>query len=285
MATTTDTRNLGWFKTFLVAAVVLLVLVGVGVFMRAGRVSFDKAVALGEAVTSDSASLFDKALIAAKAEALGVTVSFSPDFAQNGQVVVNSWIPQASVCLYLPSTEGWATRVSDEPCEEVGAREGPEAVPPDERALAGISDPQPWAEEDDPLIAAGHGSQASGYGDVYVQAHGSERGEDVVVHGFNKVSGEPGPKAYFEASLSVRCQPIEGCQYREVAQGVSGRTSSRTFTPASTLIHVPGDTTSVRVGVRQCLDIKLMLGNDVCTDWSLVGPIDVPNPYASGADP
>ena len=98
-----------------------------------------------------------------------------------------------------------------------------------------------------------------------------------MVHGFNKVSGEPGPKAYFEASVSVRCQPIEGCQYREVAQGVSGRTSSRTFTPASTLIHVPGDTTSVRVAVRQCLDIKLMLGNDVCTDWSLVGPIDVPS--------
>lgn len=171
MATTTDTRNLGWFITFLVAVVVLLVLMGVGVFMRAGRVSFDKAVALGEAVTSDSASLFDKALIAAKAEALGVTVSFSPEFAQNGQVVVNSWIPQASVCLYLPSTGGWATRVSDEPCEEVVARDGPEAVPPDERAMAGISDPQPWADEDDPLIAVGHGSQASGYGEVYVQAH------------------------------------------------------------------------------------------------------------------
>jgi hypothetical protein len=62
---------------------------------------------------------------------LGVKVTFSPEFAQNGQVVVNSWIPQASVCLYLPSTEGWATRVSDEPCEEVVARDGPEAVPPD----------------------------------------------------------------------------------------------------------------------------------------------------------
>ena len=150
---------------------------------------------------------------------------------------------------------------------------------------AGISDPQSWADADNPLIAVGSGSQATGYGDVYVQNEGPDDVVAVTVTGFNKVSGEPGPKAYFEASVWVRCQPIEGCQYREVAQAPSGRTSSRTFTPSTTFLRVDQDTTAVRVAVRQCLDIKLMLGNDVCTDWNFVGPIDVPdNPQVSGAN-
>ena len=261
-----------------------LVVLGVGIFTSSGQVAFDQAAALGDAVISDPDSLYDQTQIAAKADALGVTVSFSPDFAEDGQVVVHSWIPQASVCLYLPSTEAWAMAIGDEPCEE-GPRGGPEDFPADQRAEYGISDPQSWADANNPLIAVGHGAQATGYGDVYVQNQGPDEGVSVTVNGFNKVTGEPGPKAYFEASVWVRCQPVEGCQYREVAQATSGRTSSRTFTPSTAFVRVPEDTTAVRVAVRQCLDIKFTLGNDVCTDWNFVGPIDVPSrPQVSGTN-
>ena len=150
----------------------------------------------------------------------------------------------------------------------------------------GISDPQSWADADNPLIASGSGSQATGYGDVYVQHQGPNDDVAVAVTGFNKVSGEPGPKAYFEASVWVRCQPVEGCQYRELSQATSGRTYSRTFTPFDHLSAGTGGHHAVRVAVRQCLDIKFTLGNDVCTDWNFVGPIDVPSsPQVSGTDP
>ena len=288
-AAATDTVNRRWFRRpraivlFVLCSVVILVLLGVGVFKSSGHVAFDQAAALGEAVTSDPAALYDQTLITAKAEALGATVSFSPDFAEDGQVVVHSWIPQASVCLYLPATVPWGIGVGDEPCED-GPRGGPAAFPADERAAFGISEPQSWADADNPLIAVGSGSQATGYGDVYVQHQGPNDDVAVAVTGFNKVTGEPGPKAYFEASVAVRCQPIEGCQYRELTQATSGRTSSRTFTPLTASLRVPEDTPAVRVAVRQCLDIKLMLGNDVCTDWNFVGPINVPdNPQVSGA--
>ena len=176
-AAATDTVNRRWFRRpraivlFVLCSVVTLVLLGVGVFKSSGHVAFDQAAALGEAVTSDPAALYDQTQIAAKAEALGATVSFSPDFAEDGQVVVHSWIPQASVCLYLPATVPWGLVIRDEPCED-GPRDGPAAFPADERAAFGISEPQSWADADNPLIAVGSGSQATGYGDVYVQNQG-----------------------------------------------------------------------------------------------------------------
>lgn len=282
--TTTDAVNTRRVTLVLVIVVTALVLVGVGVFKFAGHVAYEKAAALGEAVVlPGGVDLYDQTQIAAKADALGVSVSFSPDFAEDGQVVVHSWIPHASVCVYLPATGMGSWVIGDEPCDGPSLRGGVASVPADERASAGISDPQSWADADNPLIAVGSGSQATGYGDVYVQNEGPDDVVAVTVTGFNKVTGEPGPKAYFEASVWVRCQPIEGCQYREVAQAPSGRTSSRTFTPSTAFIRVDQDTTAVRVAVRQCLDIKLMLGNDVCTDWNFVGPINVPdNPQSSG---
>lgn len=285
MATTTDTVSTRRLIQVLVIVVAALALVGVSVFKFAGHVVYEKAAALGEAVVlPGGVDLYDQTQIAAQADALGVSVSFSPDFAEDGQVVVHSWIPHASVCLYLPAAGMGSWEIGDEPCDGTSLRGGVASVPADERASAGISDPQSWADADNPLIAVvGSGSQATGYGDVYVQNEGPDDVVAVTVTGFNKVTGEPGPKAYFEASVWVRCQPIEGCQYREVAQAPSGRTSSRTFTPSTAFIRVDQDTTAVRVGVRQCLDIKLRLGNDVCTDWNFVGPINVPdNPQLSG---
>ena len=161
---------------------------------------------------------------------------------------------------------------------------GVASVPADERASAGISDPQSWADADNPLIAVvGSGSQATGYGDVYVQNEGPDDVVAVTVTGFNKVTGEPGPKAYFEASVWVDVNPSKVASTAKLSHAPSGRTSSRTFTPSTAFIRVDQDTTAVRVAVRQCLDIKLRLGNDVCTDWNFVGPINVPdNPQVSG---
>ncbi|MCU0283676.1 MAG: hypothetical protein MUD13_07235 [Candidatus Nanopelagicales bacterium] len=262
-----------------VVAVVVIAagLIGIGIVKMAGQAAFDKAVALGQAMQAEPESLYDKARIAEKADSLGARVSFPPQFAENGVVVVHSWLPMASACLSLPASGAWGFGVGDEPCDPaMVSREGPQAIAADQRAAMGISQPESWADEENPLIAVGRDAQATGYGDVYVINEGPDEGVAVSVMGFTKVTGEPGRKAYFEASAAVRCQPIEGCQWRDYAMAKSWRNPSRTFTPASALIRLPGDTTSVRVAVRQCLDLRFHQGNDVCTGWNYVGPIEVP---------
>jgi hypothetical protein len=266
-----------------VAAALVLALLGLGIVRAAGQASFDRAVALGQALQAEPESLYDKARIGAQAEALGARVSFSPRFADDGRVVVHSWLPMASACLSLPATAAWGFAVGDEPCDPAEtSRAGPQGLPADQLAALGVSDPEPWAQADNPLIAAGRDAQAHGYGDVQVINEGPDAGVAVAITGFTKVTGEPGPKAYFEGSAAVACEPIEGCRFREVAMAKSWRNPSRVFTPGSALIRLPAETTAVRVAVRQCLDIAFHQGFDVCTDWNFAGPIEVPPTPGTG---
>ena len=222
MAATTDTVSTRRLTLVLVIVVAALVLVGVGVFKFAGHVAYEKAAAIGEAVVlPGGVDLYDQTQIAAKATRGGVGVVLAGF--RRGRAGGCAFVDSARERVPVPARNWYGSWViGDEPCDGPSLRGGVASVPADERASAWISDPQSWADADNPLIAVGSGSQATGYGDVYVQNEGPDDVVAVTVTGFNRVSGEPGPKAYFKASVWVRCQPIEGCQYREVRKPHQG---------------------------------------------------------------
>lgn len=226
-------------------------------------------------MTGDPGSLTDGSRIAAQAEALGIRVSFSPDFPDDGQVLVHSPIPRAGACLYLPPSAGWAFSADRRPCETLspaaGRRRSPRSTGGDEDRRAGVV-----GGPGQPAELRHRRSAGDRDGDVYVQHIGGGEGVAVTVDGHLRVDGRPGTEAYFETAAQVPCRDGSSeCQFREVAAARSAPVSSAGFTGTSASIILPEGTTTRRAAVRLCLGLRYS-GDDRCTGWNFTAPINVP---------